>query len=145
MKVIILLADFAQVLDGKLYIMGGGWSLTGPQPSLSAIAIKIEVPWNETNRKHNLKLELLDEERHAVMVPTPTGNAPVVISGDFEVGRPAGLKIGTPIDVPLAFPIGPLPLKANERYKWKLAIDGNTNDDWQVAFTTRPSPQNPTS
>ncbi len=139
----MLLADFAQVLEGKLYIMGGGWSLTGPQPSLSAIAVKIEVPWNEANRKHNLKLDLLDSDYHAVVVPTPVGNSPVVISGDFEVGRPAGLKAGTPIDVPVAFPIGPLPLKAGERFVWKLTIDGDTNDNWQVAFSTRPAQQNP--
>ena len=60
MKITIMLADFAQAVNGKLYIMGGGWSLTGPAPSPSAIAIKVEVPWNDTNRKHSLKLELLD-------------------------------------------------------------------------------------
>ena len=27
----MLLADFAQVSDGKLTIVGGGWSLTGPE------------------------------------------------------------------------------------------------------------------
>ena len=55
MKVTIMLADFAQAVNGKLYIMGGGWSLIGPAPCPTAIAIKIEVPWNQTNEKHNLK------------------------------------------------------------------------------------------
>jgi hypothetical protein len=31
----MLLADFAQVSDGKLTVVGGGWSLTGPDPSRS--------------------------------------------------------------------------------------------------------------
>jgi len=143
MKATILLADYAQAMDGKLYIMGGGWSLTGPAPSPSAIAIKIEVPWNETNRKHHLKTELLDADYHPVSVPTPTGDAPLVISGDFEVGRPAGLLPGTPIDVPIAFNIGPIPLEPGKRYVWKLTIDGATKDEWHVAFSTRPSNPNP--
>ena len=33
----MLLADAAQQLGGKLYILGGGWSVTGPQPAPSAI------------------------------------------------------------------------------------------------------------
>ena len=139
MKVTVLLADFAEAVNGKLYIMGGGWSLTGPAPMPSAIAGKIEVPWNETNRKHNLKVELVDEDYHAIMVPTPNGSAPVVIGGDFEVGRPPGLMPGTPIDVPFAFNIGPLPLEPGKRYVWKVSINGKTEDAWRAAFTTRPA------
>lgn len=143
MKVTMLLADFAQAVNGKLYIMGGGWSITGPMPSPSAIAVKVEVPWNETNRKHNIRVELLDTDYHPVLVPTPAGNTPLVISGDFEVGRPAGLIQGSPIDVPFAFNIGPIPLAPEQRYIWKLTIDGTSNDNWQVAFSTRPSAQIP--
>lgn len=137
MKVTMMLADSAQVANGKLFILGGGWSVTGPQPVPSAIALKIEVPWGEANRKHNLKLELVDSDFRSVLVPTPTGEMPVVLSGDFEVGRPAGLPPGTPLDVPFAFNIGPLPLVPGQRYVWKLIIDGNTDNDWQAAFSTR--------
>ncbi|MBI4668545.1 MAG: hypothetical protein HY747_05070 [Elusimicrobia bacterium] len=143
MKVTIMLADFAQALNGKLYIMGGGWSITGPMPSPSAIAIKIEVPWTETNQKHNLKIELLDGDYHPVLIPMPAGNSPLVISGEFEVGRPAGLKVGTSIDAPFAFNIGPLSLEPGKGYVWKLSIDDKTNENWQVSFSTRPSHQSP--
>ena len=37
----MILADSAQVADGKLYILGGGWSITGPDPTPSAVAIKM--------------------------------------------------------------------------------------------------------
>jgi len=141
MKVIIMLADSVQVANGKLYMLGGGWSVIGPMPSPFAIAIKIEVPWNETNRKHNLKLELLDTEYHPVLVPTPAGNSPLVISGDFEVGRPAGIISGSSIDVPLAFNIGAIPLAPGNRFIWKLSIDGKTDDNWQAVFSTRPAPK----
>ena len=46
-KVTMLLCDAAQVADGKLFVLGGGWSLTGPDPMPSAIALKIDVGWHE--------------------------------------------------------------------------------------------------
>ena len=138
MKVTLLLADSAQAVGGKLYILGGGWSMTGPDPTISALAIKIDVPWDETNRRHRLQLRLLDADDRPVMVPTPTGDRPVEISGDFEVGRPPGLKPGTPIDVALAFNLGPLPLPPDGRFVWRCFIDGQTSPEWEVAFSTRP-------
>ena len=143
MKVTMMLADFAQVVGGKLYIMGGGWSIIGPGPSPSAIVIKIEVPWNQTNTKHSLKLDLLDSDCHPVLVPTPAGDSPMEIRADFEVGRPAGLIPGTPIDVPFAFNIAPIPLQPGKRYVWKITCDGNNKEEWEATFSTRESPQKP--
>lgn len=140
MKVTILLADFAEVVGGKLYVMGGGWSVIGPAPTPSAIALKIEVPWTKANQKHSLQLELLDSDYRPIQVPTPDGDAPVVLSGDFEVGRPAGVPAGVPLDVLFAFKLGPLPLSPGTRYVWRLSIDGSTDDTWQAAFSTRPGP-----
>ena len=141
MKVTMMLADFAQSINGKLYIMGGGWSVTGPQPCPSAIAVKIGVPWNDTNRRHELKIELLDGDYHPVLVPTPTGNAPLVIGANFEVGRPPGMAAGSAIDVPMAFNMGAIPLEPGRRYVWRLTIDEKTEDDWHIAFSTRPMTQ----
>jgi hypothetical protein len=31
-----------------------------------------------------------------------------------------------------------VPLDAGKRYEWRLSIDGQTEDDWYVAFNTRP-------
>ena len=39
----LMLADAAQAADGKLYILGGGWNLIGPEPSPTAIAMHFEV------------------------------------------------------------------------------------------------------
>lgn len=132
----MLLSDFAQVVQGKLYIMGGGWSVTGPQPSLSAIAVKIEVPWTQTNRRHEFKVELIDADGHPVILTPPAGEGPVVLMGHFEVGRPLGMSPGTPLDVPLALTIPPMPL-ASGRYVWRLTIDGTSQDVWEVAFSVR--------
>lgn len=139
MKVTLLLADSAQAVQGKLYVLGGGWSIIGPDPTPMAIAIKVEVPWDEANKRHILTLALLNADGQPVMVPTPTGDRPVELNGEFEVGRPPGLKPGTPLDVALAINIGPLPLSPDGRYVWRCSIDSRSAEDWQVAFTTRPS------
>ena len=56
--------------------------------------------------------------------------------GEFEVGRPAGLRAGTPVDAPLVVPFGPLELEEG-RYELRLTIDDETKEDWFVAFTVR--------
>jgi hypothetical protein len=138
-KVTMMLADSAQEVGGKLYILGGGWSITGPDPVPMAIALKLEVPWDRTNEQHSLLLELLDDDGNPVMVEGPEehGQVPLQVTGDFEAGRPPGIKPGTPIDSALAVNFGPLPLEPGRRYQWRLSIDGETDEDWTLGFSTR--------
>ena len=72
-KVTMLLCDAAQVADGKLYVLGGGWSLTGPDPMPSAIAMKIDVDWHEAGEVHHWELFLEDADGRPVLVETPDG------------------------------------------------------------------------
>jgi hypothetical protein len=139
MKVVMLLADSAQAIGNKLYILGGGWSITGPAPTPMAFAIKIEVPWNDTNKKHQLRLVLVDQDERPVRVPTPVGEQPVEIQSEFEVGRPVGITVGTPIDYSLAINLGPLPIPPGGRYVWKCFINNELQEE--VSFSTRPLPQ----
>ena len=60
----------------------------------------------------------------------------VAFGGEFEVGRPPGLKPGTPLDFPVAVNSTPLPLEPG-RYEWRLTIDGNSREDWTLPFTVR--------
>ncbi|HEV8672685.1 MAG TPA: hypothetical protein VGX21_01455 [Methylomirabilota bacterium] len=137
MKLTMLLADAVQAVNGKLYVLGGGWSIIGPEPTPSAIAMKVEVPWDEANKKHRFRLALIDADGHPVTAPTSGGDRPVEIAGEFEAGRPAGLKAGSPLDVVVALNIGPLPLQADSRYVWRCWIDEQTREDWEVGFSTR--------
>jgi len=135
----MLLADAAQEVGGKLYILGGGWSITGPAPAPMAIALKLEVSWDRTNEQHSLLLELLDEDGAPVLVTDDQGaQVPLRVSGEFEAGRPPGIKPGTPIDSALAVNFGPLQLEPGCRYQWRLSIDGETDEDWSLGFSTRP-------
>jgi hypothetical protein len=86
-----------------------------------------------------MRLELLDADGAPVEVGDAEHEAePVLLMDDmeFEVGRPAGLKPGTPLDFPLAFNVGPLPLEPG-RYEWRLSIDGRSDEDWRLPFTVR--------
>ena len=124
----MMLCDSAQVADGKLYVLGGGWSMTGPDPVPSAIALKIDVGWHEAESAHHWELYLEDADGGPVLVPTPDGEHPV------EVPE------GSPVDVALAVNLGPRPLVPGTRYTWRMAIDGDSHPDWVLAFTTRPVP-----
>ena len=109
-KVTMMLCDSAQVADGKLYVLGGGWSMTGPDPVPSAIALKIDVGWHEAESAHHWELYLEDADGRPVLVATPDGEHPVEVRGEFTVGRPTDVPEGSPVDVALAVNLGPLPL-----------------------------------
>ena len=101
-----MIADFARVANGKLDVIGGGWSMMNAQgPFGFFVAALFQIPWDQTNAKHRFRLELLDADGQGV--PIPTGET-VRAEGEFEVGRPAGLRPGTPVDAPLVVPFGPL-------------------------------------
>ena len=133
MRVTMMLADSAQEADGKLFILGGGWSVTGPEIPPSAVAMKIDVPWDQANRPHEWVLELLTEDGQPLEIE---GQA-LRVEGQFEVGRPPGTAPGSYIDVPVAVNFGPFPLETARRYVWQLSIDGETNDDWSREFFVR--------
>ncbi|MCL5047346.1 MAG: hypothetical protein M1374_00905 [Firmicutes bacterium] len=137
MRVTMLLCDSAQVAEGKLFILGGGWSLIGPAPMPSAVALKIDVDWTEADQVHHWELYLLDEDGAPVMAETPEGTQSIEVRGDFEVARPESIPAGSPIDVALAINFGPLPLELGKRYNWRLVIDGESRPDWNLAFSTR--------
>jgi hypothetical protein len=135
--VTMLLADAAQAVGGKLYVLGGGWSVVGPGPAAMAIAIKIDVPWDQANRRHRWALDLVDEDGRPIRAGAPGAERDVQISGEFELGRPAGMAEGSPIDLPLAINIGALALPPGRRCVWRLSIDGDTHPAWQLSFSVR--------
>jgi hypothetical protein len=134
-KTMVLLCDHAQEVGGKLYVLGGGWSIYRGSPVTMALAVKIAVPWEGANTPHSFTARLVTEDGADPVLPLPDGtSAPSVIQfeGRFEAGRPAGVPPGSDLDAPFAVNIAGLPLVAG-RYEWRLAIDNEPID--QVAFT----------
>jgi hypothetical protein len=141
MNVTLILADAAQEVGGKLYILGGGWSVTGPEPTPMALAIKIGVPWDQANRRHQFKIMLLGEDGERPQILEPATGQPQAVDfefgGDLEVGRPPGLPPGTEIDAAMAVTLAPIPLIPGRGYVWRLEINGESKDHWQLAFRVR--------
>jgi hypothetical protein len=140
LKVTPLLADHADVASGKLYINGGGWSITGPAPAPYAIVLDVKVPWDERELTHEINCDLLDSDGQPVLVPTPQGLQPYRVWATLDMPGPfEGVKPGTPLDAPMVIPVPPIPLAPGGRYEWRLTVDGHEDEDWTLPFTTRPA------
>jgi len=117
----MLLCDHAEAINGKLYIMGGGWSVCPPGPRNMTLAVKILVPWDEANEEHRFRVSLMDDAGNIVELGEPP--KAVVHEGQLVVGRPPHIKKGTPLDVVLAFGFIGLPLASKASYRWQLEIN----------------------
>ena len=102
LKVTLMLADFAQVAAGKLFINGGGWSIMGPQPTPFAIVLDVKVPWHGINVDHSAAARPARRRRPAGRGRDAGGPATAPASTGGSRRRPApGVKPGTQIDLPL--------------------------------------------
>ncbi len=119
---LLVLCDWAEVINGKLYMMGAGWSrikANMPVPLLS-VAVMWKIPWALANEPQSIDVVLLTEDSQPVK--GPDGND-FRLQGNVEVGRPPGLKFGSPLDAPLTFSIAGLTLSPG-RYRFELRING---------------------
>lgn len=116
----MLLCDAADAVGGKLYIIGGGWSqiLAPNAPVNMALAVKLAVPWDQANERISIQASLLTEDGK----PVDLGEGPFSAGGELEVGRPPGLKRGTPLDAPFVLNFAGLVLIPGG-YVWELEID----------------------
>ena len=115
----LILADWAENINGKLYIQGAGWDRKRQPPEGQPIdfhvAAGILVPWNLTNQQHQIALSLESDDG------TQIGN---VLNGGFTTGRPANATPGQHTRVPFAGRIATKPVELGA-YRVKLAV----NDD----------------
>ena len=120
----LILADSAQVVGNKLYLLGGGWDRLNinrdfPVNQRCAIAVAIKIPWNETNLKHELEVEVMSEDPD-----TEEPKSLAKINGQFEVGRPVGIPAGQDQRIQMAIDMG-LRLDSTGTKTVIARIDGN--------------------
>jgi hypothetical protein len=132
----VILAEAAQVSEGKLFLLGGGLAIIPAQPKPLSLALLIQVPWDRGDERLDWVCELLDEDGAPVLV----GEVPVLVNGQFQAGRPPTWPEGAPLSVPIAINFSALPLQAGRRYTWRLAIDGATEPEWQTGFSVANPP-----
>ena len=92
---LLVAADFAEVVNGKLYVMGAAWETFRPPvyPAVMrlAIALAVRVPYLDAGVPHRITLTLMDAD----------GAELVRVDGNLETARPPDSR-GDPILVPLA-------------------------------------------
>ena len=80
----LVLADHAEVVGGKLYMMGGGWDIRRiedfTKPFNMNIAVGVLTPWALANKENKFQL-IIEDEDGKKLGPT--------VDGSFTVGRPS--------------------------------------------------------
>lgn len=128
----LILADHADIAAGKLYVNGGGWDMLTantpfPVAQHMAIAAAFSVPWEDTNQRHTIEIEVL----------TADGESLAKAGGQIEVGRPAGLPPGQTQRAQLAVNLT-LTLTGPGTYVIVSRIEGQ--EDAQSHFNVVPGP-----
>ncbi len=145
MRVTLLLAEAVQVADGKLNVLGAGWSQIGVGPSQMAVAILIEFSAAEAPGEHHFELFLTDSDHQPVFTDSPAGSMPVEVRGDASVQLPPDFDARLPVPWPIAVNVPGLTLTPETGFQWNLVIDGHTEPGWVLPFRSAPLPPIPTS
>ena len=134
LAVTMVLAEAAQVADGKLNLLGGGVAVIPPRPQPMAVAMLVRVPWSRAADTIAWVCELLTDEGMPVMA----GDVPVLVNGQVAAGRPQGWPEGQSLPVPVVINFSALPVEPGKAYRWRLAIDGASDDAWVAEFSVAP-------
>lgn len=123
MNVDLIICDAVSQAEGKLYMLGAGWTHARPPlgvPIPLALAIIVEIAWTEANKPFAITVELQDQDGKPVK---PDGENPVRMEGRGEAGRPPGIAVGSALNTTMALPFGLVPLEPNG-YVWVVEING---------------------
>ncbi|MCA5924341.1 DUF6941 family protein [Curtobacterium oceanosedimentum] len=128
------LADSAESVNGKLYVLGAGWDTLAVSqvPAVQqrvAVGVLVQVGWNDTGVEHDVTLRLETEDgepvplaRHAAGMPE--GTAVAAIGHRFTTGRSTLLRAGDDQTHPVTFTINDLLLERVGGYSWVIEVDG---------------------
>ncbi len=94
----LILADRAEAINGKLYLMGGGWdtfNIGNDEPASFSVALAIMMPWHATNQDHMLTLSLQDADANELLR----------VQAGLRTGRPPTMAEPAEQRVMIAFPV----------------------------------------
>lgn len=144
MQLNAMLCNYAEAsADGKLYVTGAGITQTiappsGPFVIRLGLGLIVGVPYQATNHSHKLEINLIDEDGHRVQTPQGDGTlGDFNVTGDFNVGRPPGLPVGSTKNVPLAVNLT-VEVPHPGTYRFEISIDGTPLEE--LAFLVSAAP-----
>ncbi len=124
----LLVADRAEVVNGKLYIMGGAWDRISPTAfphrMIMGIALGVRIPFAYTDDQHTVAVELLQSEQRLVG-----------FEAKLTTGRPPGMA-GMDMLVPMAFNI-PVAIPAEGQVVLRAAVDGRAPRRHEIRVSLR--------
>ena len=111
----LLVADRAEVVNGKLYLMGGAWDRISPPAfphrMILGIALGVRIPFAHTDDQHTVAVELMQDEQRLIG-----------FEAKLTTGRPPGMA-GMDMLVPMAFNI-PVAIPAEGQLVIQASLDG---------------------
>jgi len=134
-----LLADSAQVSDGKLHMLGGGWTHTQVGGTVRRLR-NDRNPVAPGSDWHTLRLELLDGDGNPVCLPSEDGEAIAFDLPKYRAVIGTHVKPGSSLSWPFAVNIGPgMPLEPGTLYEWRITINDESKAGWTLPFSTMPA------
>lgn len=129
----VMVADHVDIQANRAYIHAGGWDtlainttlpLQAPHPC--GVVVAFMIPWDQTNRRHDALVEVID----------PDGGVVARIEGQVEAGRPASIEQGHEQRIHLGLNVG-LPIQKLGRHKVLARTD---DDEKSIGFNVVPGP-----
>lgn len=125
-----IVADFVQVANGKLTVVGGGWNRM-MFPTSVGIGGIIHVPPPMHDTDIDVRVELCDADGGAV---SPLNSAdPIFFGFNVHLTPNEGHEDDT-LAMPFGFNI-PLLLIAPGDYVWRISANGVVRDHWRLPFS----------
>lgn len=110
----LLVADRAEVVNGKLYLMGGSWDRIQPTKfphrMMLGIALGVRIPFAHTDDQHKVSVQIHHDEQRLIG-----------FEAKLTTGRPPGMA-GMDMLVPMAFNI-PLAIPGEGLIVLRASVD----------------------
>jgi len=128
----LLVADRAEVVNGKLYLMGGSWDRIQP-PSfphrmMLGIALGVRIPFAHTDDQHKVAIDLQLEDKRLLG-----------FEAKLTTGRPPGMA-GMDMLVPMAFNV-PVAISSEGQLVLRASVDDRAPRRHEIKVTQRPQRQ----
>ena len=128
----LLVADRAEVVNGKLYLMGGSWDRIQPPKfphrMMLGIALGVRIPFTHSDDQHKVSVEIQHDEKRLVG-----------FEAKLTTGRPPGMA-GMDILVPMAFNI-PVAIPEEGLVVLRAAVDDRPPRRHEIKAMQRPQQQ----
>ncbi len=128
----LLVADRAEVVNGKLYLMGGSWDRIQPPQfphrMMLGIALGVRIPFAFTDAQHTVAIELMHDDTRMIG-----------FEAKLSTGRPPGMA-GMDMLVPMAFNI-PIAIPGEGQVTLRAAIDQYPGRRHEIKVIQRPAQQ----